>query len=153
MEHEATCWAFGGTLALGAAAMIVMHVRALRRTEASNPDEADLHFAQRQCRRRVQATGMLGAVGLAIASLPFLSQQPTLAYSLVILMVVLSIWAMLLAVGDYASTQVQSRNQVNRELREIRREAEELVRQAKLKQEQQAQSNELNGQSQGESEF
>jgi len=74
-----------------------------REHDQLNPRDAD--FFRRQLRRRVQASAMIGMVGLAVLYGQTLSVSVgALAYWLVVVLVVL--WIMLLALADVFATRM-----------------------------------------------
>lgn len=101
--------AAGGVLALIGLALVTAHLRTRKRTQ-NDPklnDAARAHLGKR-FRRRLQASGLIAVLGVLIGvgdQLPILRQKPALfgVYWLAVLL--MTLWVMLLGVGDYFATR------------------------------------------------
>ena len=123
---------FGGLLVLVSIAMLLYIQRSLRASETSSPaDELFLNHAQRQYRRRMQIGGMLGLIGVLIAVGDrfenLFKAKPLLFVLWVLGLLALTVWAVLLALGDWLSTMALSsvtKVQLRHERRELELELE-----------------------------
>lgn len=94
-------------VALGAGLM-VWHIAAWRRAreeEADEPLERD--FQWRRFRRRIQTSGMIVLIGLALGAVMLIdpAKHPLLIGWFLLGMLILLLWIVLLAVADMASTR------------------------------------------------
>ncbi len=96
--------AFGAFLLAFAGFMIMRHRAAWRLAQEEDLDEPDLDFLRRQFRRRMQASGMIGLVGVAVIVGIWVTHTVTAAiyWSVVILIV---LWIGMLAVSDLINTR------------------------------------------------
>ena len=97
------------------ALLIGRHLATWRRVAATSRDADERDFRWRQFRRRVQTSGLLGTVGLAI------SLGEVLPWSVAKLVcwaaaVIFTVWMMLLAVADLVATRVHLSQTASREL-------------------------------------
>ncbi len=122
-------WLFG-------IAMVAWHVR--QRQKAVNDaglPPADLKFAEQQYRRRMQTSALTITLGALIAmcdSLPQFRDSPGFAAGYVATLLLLSMWLVLLALGDAFASRVHMRKSMrrNRQTRQSLQEAiDELRRQ------------------------
>lgn len=101
-------------LLIVSAMLIARHLATWRRVAATSRDVDERHFAWWQFRRRVQTSGLLGTVGLAI----FLGEVlpwPTAKLVCWGAAVVFTVWMMLLAVVDLVATRVHLSHKARRE--------------------------------------
>ena len=123
---------FGGVLVLVAILMSVIVWRGRQAIEhlVAGDDRAKLH-ANRQFRRRVQVAAMLGAVGILIVAGDqmdkFLAQRPVWFLAWVVAVFVLTIWMILMALGDWLSTVTYSAIEAS-QLRHERTQLENEIR-------------------------
>jgi hypothetical protein len=110
--------------------LMVWHVRSLRQSEHEVLEPADRNFRQRQSRRRMQASAMLGLLGLALMAAPLISHRERPLGFLIYWTAVLAWlgWIMLMALGDAWSSQQHIRRQSRVELDRILRDREEVAR-------------------------
>jgi hypothetical protein len=97
------------------AMLIARHLATWRRVAATSRDADERDFAWRQFRRRVQTSGLLGTVGLAI----ILGEVfPWPAAKLVCwgAALIFTVWMMLLAGADYFATRLHLSRRASREL-------------------------------------
>jgi peptidoglycan/LPS O-acetylase OafA/YrhL len=80
--------------------LIAWHVRTWRRVERSAPDPKEYDFRRRQLRRRVQTSGMLGVLAVAIFISPWMTGPPWLFGLYCFTMLVLVLWVAVLAMID-----------------------------------------------------
>lgn len=132
--------AFGGVLIVGGLLMMRSHWRAWQKQQVDPEfDEADLRFFRRRFRRRIQASGLLTIIGVILPLGDFVLSgavveagelaKLALFAAYVILLLLLSVWIVLLAIGDMASTKVHttvSLNRIRAEQRKLEREAAAL---------------------------
>ena len=95
-------------------------------------DEVERLHATRQLRRRLQVSAMLMLVGILIPLsdlLPVFRRSPT-AFTLMVLAILgLTVWIMLLALGDFASASsyhAQAQRRIHEERRALERQIEEF---------------------------
>jgi hypothetical protein len=129
MEKWLPSLAFGVALAVGGTAAVVWHFRSWRAKQGDSslsPQERE-HY-RRQYRRRMQTSsiivllGVLFPVGDSNGFVPW--DRHPLAWTMFWFFVLgLTLWVMLLALGDLASTRTHTRDALNR-LREQQRELE-----------------------------
>lgn len=124
---------FAVTLLAVSGGLIVWHVLAWRRADHGGLADADYRFYRSQFRRRVQASAMLGLVGvLSLVDLWMVDVTARVVLWCVILLVVL--WSLLLAAADWLASRLHfdkllSANAVEhallkREIEKLRREQE-----------------------------
>ncbi len=101
---------FGAFLWLFGVSMVVAHVLQRRASLRSAIEEpADLQFVERRYRRRMQTSALtmtLGALIVLCDYLPPFKSSPGLAAGYILAMLLLSIWLVLLAVGDAMASRV-----------------------------------------------
>ena len=102
-----------------AAGLIYFHLVAWKRAKNSMAlPEFERSFQWRQCRRRLQASGMIGLLGLSIAFYPWLKEQgPKVLTYYVLGLLFLTIWVMFLALGDILASRVHLRRVQNEQQR------------------------------------
>lgn len=112
--------------------MMRAHALAWRSQQSdSSLDDLDRKFFRVRCRRRLQTSGILVVLGILIAvgDLPFVWQLgprvSTLVWCVVLL---LTVWAVFLALGDMTSTRAHSRAALARVRRKQRDLNAELTR-------------------------
>jgi hypothetical protein len=90
-----------------AALLLISHAAAWRNTRESEQDEKVLDFHRRQFRRRMQASAMLGIVGLGVAGGMWIDAQDdtilSVAYWIAILLIVA--WIAALAAADWVASR------------------------------------------------
>lgn len=109
----------------------------LARTSAAEDSDPDAKLLHRQRRRRFQVNGLLGMSGVLIILVdawPAVRQRPLLFFAMVAVVLFLCAWMSLLAVADLYATRLRHRvsaarllaqkRQLERELEEIRAEAQ-----------------------------
>ena len=97
------------------ALLIARHLATWRRVAATSRDADERDFRWRQFRRRVQTSGLLGTVGLAI----FLGEvlpSPVAKLICWAAAVLFTMWMMVLAVADLVTTRVHLSQTASREL-------------------------------------
>jgi hypothetical protein len=116
--------------------MVVWHVRHWRKAQNdAGLAPADLKFAEHQYRRRMQTSALTITLGALIAmcdSLPQFRNSPGFAAGYVATLLLLSMWLVLLALGDAFASRVHIRQSLrkNRQTRVALQEAiDELRRQ------------------------
>jgi len=115
---------FGFSLIVLSVTMLCRHSVNCRDAQASAENDSHLHHVSRQFRRRAQASGLLGIVGIAVAVEQHIPVSPlALLYWFVVVLVVL--WIIVLALMDLVGTR--------RHLDQIRRDT--LVERALLREE------------------
>ena len=96
-----------GLLIVLAVALMTWHAAAWRTTREMERDEKALDFYRRQCRRRMQASAMLGIVGLGVAGGLWIDAQGdtilSIMYWCAVLLIVL--WIGVLAAADWISSR------------------------------------------------
>jgi hypothetical protein len=111
--------------------MLAIHWAVWRKADHGGLSEREQQFARRQFRRRTQASGMLGAIGLLMLTTQFVEEK---SMSLVLWLAILCAvaWTVLVALIDWWSTRTfygrdEIVNTVQMELikKEIRRFQEE----------------------------
>lgn len=101
-----TIYVFGVLLMLLAGTMIVSHWRAwVRAREDESFGEQERRFAWRQCRRRSQASAMIGIVGLGICIYQLIPRDEVVVTVYLGGMIFVVLWIMLLAIGDVIDTR------------------------------------------------
>lgn len=113
-------------IVLAAGGLIWWNVESWRRDRQSG-DAAEVSFARRQFRRRVQASGLLGLVGaaLCVGQLIPAAEYPMLMACFWLGVVLLVFWAVLLALGDMAVNRQRLKSfQHHRRIEEAKLNAE-----------------------------
>lgn len=136
METNYIFIAVGAFVWLFGIAMVVWHVRQ-RRTAINDAGlpPAELRFAEQQYRRRMQTSALTITLGALIALCDYLPQfrsSPGFAAGYVATLLLLSMWLVLLALGDALASRLHMRQSLrrNRKTREALQEAiDELRRQ------------------------
>lgn len=108
MSDLLSCALFSAVIVLAAVALLVWHVRAWRAVRGRHADPAEFDFRRRQFRRRVQASAMLGLLGLAVflGGLMMVYRLRPLAITLYWLAVIVVLgWLALLALADVLATK------------------------------------------------
>lgn len=96
---------FSAALILISLTLLAWHVKAWREADHGGLSERDGEFFRRQCRRRMQTSGMLGIIGLLIFGHQWIIDNTTLALYWTGVLGLL-IWTVLLAVGDFAASRL-----------------------------------------------
>ena len=116
--------------------MLAFHWAAWRKADHGGLSERDQQFARRQFRRRTQASGMLGAIGLLMLTTQFVEER-TMALALWLAILCGVGWLILMALIDWWSTrafygreEVVNAAQMELLKKEIRRFQEEQGKQA-----------------------
>jgi len=129
---------FGLALSGIAAAMLVQHVRVWRMASRDTTlNAAERDFRQRQFRRRMQSSGMLGVIGLLIVVaqvLMSLRVAPWLSVGTWGIILILLLWLCLLALADILATQAyfgRQRQEVMLEQTKLRAQMRLLKRRPK----------------------
>jgi hypothetical protein len=114
-------------LVFASLALSASHLRAWRHASHGGLGEQEQSFHARRFRRRVQASVMLGVIGLLLLGDLWLTDGwPALLYWLGVLL--LLVWLLLLAASDWLASRVHFRGQI------IRLQNERAVLQAELDQ-------------------
>ena len=120
---------FGFVLASGGVAAVVWHIRSWRaRQQDPSLSAAEREHYQRQYFRRLQTSGLIAVLGIMFpigdTDGPVAWKEHPLAWSIYWFIVLgLTFWVMLLAVGDMVSTRSHTQEALSR-LREQQRELE-----------------------------
>ena len=91
---------FAILLIIASVALVRWHRRVWQAAKESGAEAAEKEFLHRQCRRRMQASGMIGVIGLGMFIGQFLDRWPLVKlfhWSGVLLLV---LWMLLLATAD-----------------------------------------------------
>jgi len=96
---------FSLAILLFATGLIVWHVRTWRRVDRSAPDPGEYDFRRRQLQRRVQTSGMLGLLAVAIFVSPWMTGPAWLFTLYCVAMLILVVWVMVLAMVDLWATR------------------------------------------------
>jgi hypothetical protein len=123
---------FSAVLVLTSVTLMAWHVKSWREADHGGLSERDYEFFRRQCRRRLQTSGMLGIIGLLIFGHVWIPDNTTLALYWTGVLGLLA-WTVLLAVGDFAASRLHYGPQVadqqaehlllKREIEKFRRES------------------------------
>ena len=124
----------GAGLALLGAWFLRLHWQAWRGHQADAAlDDADRSFYRRQFRRRMQASGIILVIGVMLpigdSLIPWRREDASVATLYWLLVLGLTCWVLLLAMGDLLSTRAQSRaalSRLQRRQRELQEEADRL---------------------------
>lgn len=94
---------FAALLLAASGLLLWTHARAWRACRDEELDESELDFRRRQFRRRMQASAMIGIVGIAVAVSPAITNSMGTA---ILWLVVFSlvVWMLLLALADMVSS-------------------------------------------------
>lgn len=111
-----------------------LHLTAWRRHSLdASLEAAELEFFRRQFRRRMQASGIILVIGVMLpigdSLIPWRRQDASVATLYWLLVLALTCWVLLLAMGDLLSTRSQSRaalSRLQRKQRELQEEADRL---------------------------
>jgi hypothetical protein len=128
---------FAAFLLAVATALIVWHVLAWRRADHGGLADADHRFYRHQFRRRVQASALLGLVGL-LSLVDLWIEDVTTRVVLWCFILLIVLWALLLAAADWLASRLHfdkllSANAVEHAL--LKREIEKLRREQDAKKE------------------
>lgn len=141
----------GGFVALLGGALLVSHQQSFTRKKLEGPlEDFEHHFHVRQYRRRMQTAGMLVLIGVLIiggdALVDWKAPNPFIATSWVALLLVLSLWVVLLALGDWLSARTHNQTLLshNERMRELH---EKMLETARRQQDGHAASGDGNAQS------
>ena len=94
---------FAALLLVASGLLLWIHTRAWRAARSEELDEREFDFRRRQFRRRMQASAMIGIVGIAVVvSLAIKDWMMTAILWLVVLSLV--VWMLVLALADMASS-------------------------------------------------
>lgn len=98
------------TISLG---LIIWHIRSWREADHGGLGEAEHSFHARRYRRRLQASAMVGVIGLLLLGELWLKDPRVmlLYWSGVVLLLV---WLLLLAASDWLASRLHFRGQLNR---------------------------------------
>ncbi|WP_425614822.1 hypothetical protein NA78x_004701 [Anatilimnocola sp. NA78] len=108
-----TSVALAVVLVLTSIVLVIGHLRAWRAADHGGLGEQEREFHSRRFRRRVQASAMLGVIGLLlVGDLWLRTGWPALLYWSGVLL--LLGWLLLLAVSDWLASRVHFRQQINR---------------------------------------
>ena len=94
---------FAVVLVLLAAGLVASHVRAFRAAKARGERGQNFEFARRQFRRRIQASSILGLLGVAILVGPLI-ESPLASVFYWEFVVLLACWMGVLALADLRAT-------------------------------------------------
>ena len=124
---------FSAALVLGSLTMLAWHIKSWREADHGGLSERDYDFYRRQCRRRMQTSGMLGIIGLLIFGHLWVRDNTMLALYWTGILGLL-VWTVLLAVRDFAASRLHYGPQVadlrtehlllKREIERFRRESQ-----------------------------
>ncbi len=92
-------------LLLAAAGLMVWHVRAWRSARRQDLDEQELDFRQRQFRRRIQTSALLGVLAVGLFVGQFITGPQALVFIYWSVALLLVAWVALLAVVDALATK------------------------------------------------
>jgi hypothetical protein len=108
MENLYAVFAFSAFLLLASAALMLSHVRAWRKQRQADLEEAEFHYRRRQFRRRMQTSGMIGVLAVALplgSALTFWSGSALFALFFLLFLTLVVVWVCLLAIVDVWSTK------------------------------------------------
>jgi len=117
-------YTFSLLLIVISAALVIWHVVAWKQAKGDvTLCDLERQFAWRQCRRRVQASGMIGLIGLGLAGLWFAANrfQPLDTVVVTVCLVALAgfaVWVILLALADVVATRIHFRRMARQAARE-----------------------------------
>jgi hypothetical protein len=124
---------FSAALVLISLTLLAWHVKTWRESDHGGLSERDARFFRGQCRRRMQASGMLGIIGLLIFGHLWVSDNTMLALYWTGVLGLLC-WTVMLAVSDFAASRLHYGPQVadqktehlllQREIEKFRRETQ-----------------------------
>ena len=120
---------FGVMLVALSVALVSLHRRA-HAAAASAGDAATLTFSEAQLRRRTQASGLIGILGVAIAAYSIVPRQPAYMVAYLVTLAVALIWMVWLACVDWWATRVHYRRLQQQQWEAQARLAGELYRAA-----------------------
>lgn len=126
--------AMGGVLILLGGWFMTLHLKSWRQQSAdASLDASDLAFHRRQFRRRMQASGIIVVVGVMLpvgdSLIPWRKDDASVAALYWLLVLGLTCWVLLLAMGDLVSTRAHTRaalSRLQRKQRELQAEADRL---------------------------
>ena len=115
-------YVFSALLVTISVVLVVWHVYAWKATkENQSLDDFQRDFAWRQCRRRSQASGMIGLVGLGLAGyrLILMTRSGIVVTVYILTLGTIAVWIILLAIADLAATQIHYRRLHRREWSDV----------------------------------
>lgn len=118
-----------------------LHLQSWRRHSADpSLEDPEREFYRRQFRRRMQASGIILVIGIMLpvgdSLIPWRKQDASVAALYWLLVLALTCWVLLLAMGDLLATRAQSRaslSRLQRKQRELQAEADRLRAAARSK--------------------
>ena len=120
----------GGILVLAGLSLVQAHVRSWKRQKTDPElDDADYSHLSARYRRRLQTSSMIAMLGVLLAvgdQLPILRKRPGLFGLYWFAVLLLTLWVVVLAAGDFDATQANGRTS----LAEFRKKQRDLERQA-----------------------
>lgn len=84
--------------------LLAIHWASWRKSDHGGLAEREQQFARRQFRRRTQASGMLGAIGLLMLTTQFVEER-TMALALWLAILCAVLWLILMALIDWWATR------------------------------------------------
>ena len=130
MTPASTYLCFGSMVSAVGIALVLLHVRSYRKQMADNElSEPDLSFFQHQYSRRMQTSALTVTLGALIGLCGYLKvfeDSPIFTTCYVIGLLLLSLWLILLALGDAMATRVYS-SRLNRRHREVCKTLQEAL--------------------------
>lgn len=115
MGDELVFAGFGGALAIVGICLIYIHVRSHRSHEQDTEiSDVDRRFLNRQYSRRMQTSSLAVFLGALISiggSVTVFKQSPWMATIYVCILLMLSLWLMLLGVGDAIASRMHAQRQ------------------------------------------
>jgi len=131
MANETTYLWFGALVSCVGTGLIVLHVLQHRHhREDLGLSQPDRQFYDQQYRRRMQTSALAVTLGALIGLCGYLrtafEKSPVFATCYVIGLLLLSLWLILLALGDAVASHVHS-NRVNRRQRKLRQSLQEAL--------------------------
>ncbi len=106
MEVPVAAWVVSAVLLTASAAWMVRHIQLWNRTRDTVLDARELDFRRRQFGRRMQTSGLMAILAVAMFAGCWITQPPLLVLFYWLMVVGLTAWLMLLAAADMLATRI-----------------------------------------------
>lgn len=106
MEIPVAAWVLSAILLIASAVWMVRHIQLWNRVRDTVLDARELDFRRRQFIRRMQTSGLMAVLAVAMFAGCWLTQPPLLVLFYWLMVVGLTGWLMLLAAADMLATRI-----------------------------------------------
>lgn len=106
MEIPVAAWVLSAVLLIASVAWMVRHIQLWNRVRDTVLDARELDFRRRQFVRRMQTSGLMAVLAVAMFAGCWLTRPPLLVLFYWMMVVGLTVWLMLLAAADMLATRI-----------------------------------------------